>query len=152
MVYSEPLIHEKQQCNVVMHIYVVVHTSDWMWRSAIHLRHTCSCPVWWLGLHAGQKTPLWWGWCNFLLWGIRFVSLLSPLGQISCRNRMQVMVKFWITEMFSESRGSVRQREKILNWDVSACSWSLIWPYLVLLQLLSGYKEIILFRWNRTKV
>lgn len=45
MVYSEPLIHETQQCNVVMHIYVVVHTSDWMWRSAIHLRHTCSCPV-----------------------------------------------------------------------------------------------------------
>lgn len=118
MVHSEPLIHETHsRCHVLNHVYVDIHTSYCMWCSSVQLRHTCSCPVWWLCLHGGQKIPLWSGWCNFLLWGTRFVSLLCPYCQTSCGNGKQMVMTIWIIKIFPKSsqRESETKYENISN-------------------------------------
>lgn len=118
MIHSEPLIHKTHsRCHVLNHVYVVIHTSFCMWCSSIQLRHTRSCPIWWLCLHAGQKIPLWSGWCNFLLWGTRFVSLLCPYCQTSCGNGKQMVMTIWNIKIFPKSiqRESETKYENISN-------------------------------------
>lgn len=81
------------------HISYYPYKLKYMRCSSIQFILTCSCPVWWLCLHAVQNIPFWWGWCNFLLWGTHFVSLLCPFCQMSCGNKKQMMT-LWNIERF----------------------------------------------------